>query len=134
MRILFVEDDAILALMATEALTILGHTVVGPAHSVQEALQFAANDPVDIAFVDINLAGDEEGVKLAESLMENHGIQSLFVSGQIVAAQTNRQAALGLLPKPYLLEDLDHSARFLNALLRGKNPPPPEKPKALELF
>jgi CheY-like chemotaxis protein len=134
MQILFVEDDAILAVTAAEALSVFGHTVIGPAHSVDEALQLAASHSVDMAFVDINLAGKDEGIRLAEDLMVQHGIFSLFVSGQVGAARTSRQTALGLLPKPYLLEDLDHSARFLAALVAGKTPPPPKKPAALELF
>lgn len=134
MRILVVEDDAILALMAAEALNLFGYEVVGPAHTVDECLNLAVNQPIDLAFIDINLAGKDEGIALARALRERHAIHSIFVSGQVAAARTNREAALGLLPKPYLLEDLDRSARFTQAWIVGANPPPPAKPVRLEMF
>jgi DNA-binding response OmpR family regulator len=44
MQILIVEDEAILALMVAEALTMFGYKVLGPAHTVEEALQVAARE------------------------------------------------------------------------------------------
>lgn len=134
MRILVVEDEAILALMAAEALRLEGHDIIGPAYSDEEALNLAATEAVDIAFIDINLAGRDEGIALARNLQLQHGIHSVFLSGQVEVARTNRDAALGLLPKPYLLEDLGASATFARALGEGRNPPPPPKPHALEVF
>lgn len=134
MRILVVEDDAILALMAAEALTIDGYEVMGTAYTSDEALKLAAEQSVDLAFIDINLSGHDEGVALARVLRDRHGIRSLFVSGQTAVARTNRDAALGLLPKPYLLDDLGRSALFMQAFLAGRNPPPPIMPPALEIF
>ena len=67
MRILVVEDDAILALMASEALDLFGYEVVGPAHTVDEYLDLAVKQPIDLAFIDINLAGKDEGIELARA-------------------------------------------------------------------
>ncbi len=134
MRILVVEDDAILALMEAEGLNHYGHEVIGPAHTPEQALELAATQRADLALIDINLAGRDEGIALARNLRNHHEIQSLFVSGQAAVARANRDAALGFLPKPYLLEDLDRSARFAHALATGLNPPPPIMPTALEIF
>lgn len=134
MRILVVEDDAILALMEAEALNHFGHEVIGPAHTPDQALELATTGLADLALIDINLAGRDEGIALARKLRNHHGIQSLFVSGQVAVARANRDAALGFLPKPYLLEDLDRSARYVHALALGLNPPPPAMPAALEIF
>jgi CheY-like chemotaxis protein len=134
MRILVVEDDAILALVAAEALTIFGHEVIGPAYSAETALQFAATQSLDLAFIDINLAGHDEGITLARDLRTRYGLFSVFISGQIAVARSNRDAAIGLLRKPYRLEDLNRSAEFAQALIAGQNPPPPPMPSALEVF
>lgn len=134
MQILIVEDDAILALMTAEALTIFGYRISGPAHTVDEALQIAAKEKIDLAFVDINLAGHDEGIELARELRARYGIRALFLSGQVVVARSNHDAALGLLAKPYLLEDLNRSIQYVQAYMDGKNPPPPAKPSKLELF
>ena len=133
MRILIVEDDAIIGMIASEALTICGHEINGPAYTVEEAIELAELG-ADIAFVDINLAGYDEGIGLAKTLRDRFHIPCVFVSGQGAVAQKNRDAALAFLPKPYSLEDLEKSAKFIEALSNGKMPPPPAAPLALQLF
>ena len=119
MRILIVEDDPILALLAAATLGE-HHEIIGPAHDVSHALQLAAEQPADIAFVDINLAGHDEGIALARALMARHGVTSMFVSGQVLAAHANTAAALRLLRKPYAPEDLNLCAHVAQALLDGR--------------
>ena len=119
MRILLVEDDPILALLAAATLAE-HHEVIGPAHDVSHALQLAAQEKPDIAFVDINLAGHDEGIELARALMARHGMTSMFVSGQVLCARANADAALGLLRKPYAPEDLTQCASVAQALLDGQ--------------
>ncbi|RYE67901.1 MAG: response regulator, partial [Oxalobacteraceae bacterium] len=105
MRILLIEDDPILALLAEIALEEDGHEIIGPAYDVAGALLLAQNHGIDIAFVDINLDGHDEGVGLAQTLYEQFNIHSLFVSGQIDVAKANSGYALGLLSKPYSPND-----------------------------
>lgn len=133
MRILLIEDDPILALIAA---TTLGteHVVIGPAHDVTHALQLAREQHPDIAFVDINLEGHDEGVALARCLMKQHGVTTLFVSGQVLAARANADAALGLLRKPYAPEELTHCAYVAQALLHGQPLETLSVHSALEIF
>lgn len=132
MRILLVEDDVIAALVAADALMAGDHEVVGPAFSVDDALELAAANLPDLALVDIGLAGSDEGIGLARELRARFGLHSLFVCEHASAARAGRDAALGLLPKPYRPEDLRRSAEFALALVAGRSLPP--KPDALELF
>jgi DNA-binding response OmpR family regulator len=134
MRILLVEDDVLMALMAADALMTGEHEVVGPAFSVDDALELAGANLPDLAVVDIDLAGSDAGVGLARELRARFGVHSLFVSAHAATARANRDAALGLLPKPYKLEDLSRSAGYVLALCAGRNPPPSSKPDALEVF
>lgn len=133
MRILLVEDDPILALLAAATLAE-HHEVIGPAHDVTHALQLAADQRADIAFVDINLAGHDEGIALARALMDRHGMTSMFVSGQVMSAHANTDAALGLLRKPYAPEDLTHCAQVAQALLDGQEFSTLPTCGALEIF
>jgi CheY-like chemotaxis protein len=133
MRILLVEDDPILALLAAATLAE-HHEVIGPAHDVTHALQLAADQQADIAFVDINLAGHDEGIALARALMARHGMTSMFVSGQVMSAHANTDAALGLLRKPYAPEDLTHCAQIAQALLDGQEFSTLPTCEALEIF
>jgi CheY-like chemotaxis protein len=134
MRILVVEDDAIIALSAAAVLEEAGHDVIGPALGVEHALALAREHGPDLALVDINLAGGDEGIDLARQLQRELGVRSLFVSGQIATARSNRDAALGLLKKPYDPAALAGALPAAEAVLQGRTPPPPPVPRALELF
>jgi CheY-like chemotaxis protein len=134
MKILLVEDDAVIGLIAHDWLVRSGHDVIGPAFTAPEALDLALLTMPDLAFVDINLEGHDEGVELARNLRDNCKVPCVFVSGQSASARSNVDAALGFLPKPYGLEDLEQSAQFIYALVNGDAPPPPYAPAALELF
>jgi DNA-binding NarL/FixJ family response regulator len=101
---------------------------------VAGALLLAQNHGIDIAFVDINLDGHDEGVGLAQTLYEQFNIHSLFVSGQIDVAKANSGYALGLLSKPYSPNDLSRSAHIVHALVQGELPLNRPLPVPLKLF
>lgn len=134
MRILLVEDDPILALLAEIALEEDGHEIVGPAYDADQALVLAAKGNIDLAFVDINLNGHDEGVGLAKALYERFAVYSLFVSGQIEVANANSGYAIGLLSKPYSPDDLSRSAHVVRALIKGELPFTVPMPHTLKIF
>ncbi|WP_407291753.1 response regulator [Stutzerimonas zhaodongensis] len=134
MRILLVEDDPVLALIAASMLEGEGHEIIGPAYGDEEALALAEGHGIDIALVDINLAGHDEGVALARNLRKHYGIASMFVSGQIEAARNNTDAALGLLRKPYEPSDLSRCVAIAQALINGFTVLPQPVPASLEVY
>ena len=134
MLILVVEDDPIVAWSARDVVEDAGHEVLGPAHDVEEALRLVAARRPDLALVDINLAGADEGVALARTLKDQHAVPSLFVGGQVNAARANQDAAMGLLRKPYDPASLAVSLPVAAEVLSRGRPPPPNVPRALELF
>lgn len=121
-----------LALIAAEALTEAGHQVVGPAYDQAGAHALAEAGGIDLALVDINLAGADEGLEVARELRERHGVRSLFVSGQLAAARSHPGLAIGLLRKPYEIEDLTRSVAWAHACATGGAPPASGRPAALE--
>lgn len=133
MRILIVEDDPILALVAAEILEEEGHEIVGPANDLLTALQAADVGDFDVAFVDINLAGHDEGIEVSRYLLEKHGIHSLYISGQTQSAEAGRDIAIGLLSKPYSIDDLISTALITRSWLANESFDVP-KPSTLTLF
>jgi len=133
MRILIVEDDPILALLTTETLQEEGHEVIGPAYDVDQALHLANENLIDVAFVDINLDGHEEGIYVARWLLEHHKVYSLFVTGQVAGARIRGYKAIGLLSKPFKLDDLVNAALITRSWLAGEASTIPI-PRALEIF
>jgi CheY-like chemotaxis protein len=103
-RVLVVEDETLLAHEAELTLSGLGYEVVGPVHSLIEALEVAAReiDELDAAVLDVNLGGNERSFPVAE-LLETRGIPCVFITGYDgVAALMGRDTrAIAVLTKPY---------------------------------
>ena len=57
-RILVVEDEFLIALEMVEALRAAGYQVLGPAPSVDTALELLKVERPDAAILDVNLAGE----------------------------------------------------------------------------
>ena len=88
----------------------------------------------DIAMVDINLAGHNEGLGIARDLRDCYGVRSFFATGQASVARDNRDLAMGVLHKPYSDYDLTHAFPVIEAVMGGASPPPPKVPSGFELF
>lgn len=56
-RVLIVEDEALIALMLAEAVSDLGCEIAGSASTPEDSLEFLRCGGVDLAIVDLNLAG-----------------------------------------------------------------------------
>jgi hypothetical protein len=51
--------------------------------------------------VDIDLRSEIDGIAIARLLHDRHGTTSVFLTGQLEAVRSARDAAAGLIPKPY---------------------------------
>ena len=133
MQVLLVEDEPIVAEDAAEMLREAGHQVAGPATTVDEAVRLAQETRADLALVDINLCGAEEGPRLARALWALFGVPSLFVTAQPEQARQHRDAAVGVLCKPYAAGELVQSVPVAKAVAAGEEPRS-WRPRNLELF
>jgi len=131
MKILVVEDEPLIAASIDWELRDAGYEVIGPAADAVHAALLARAGRPDLALVDINLAGRGDGVALARTL-GRQGIASIFVSGQVNEARENRDAALGLVAKPFAVEQLPAVVRCAAVMLAGGRPA--TTPPALEVF
>lgn len=132
MLVLVVEDEPVIAASMEWELREAGHQVLGPVASVAEAEAAAAEQRPDLAFIDINLAGHDEGVALARDLRRRFGVPSIFVTGQINQARQNSDAALGVLSKPFAFDALVDCVPAAAELVCGQTPARP--PRGLEIF
>lgn len=109
LKILIVEDEFFIALDVEEQATALGHTVVGTATTAEEAIRMAGERRPDIVLMDIRLAGATDGIATALAIRAQHGIESIFVTGNTDPHTLMRAEAikpLGVLEKPITLERL----------------------------
>lgn len=79
LRVLVVEDDALLALDIARQLTDAGWKVVGPATSVSKALSLVGDVGCDVAVLDVNL-GKETAEPVAHELRAR-GTPFIVLSG-----------------------------------------------------
>ena len=119
MDILIVEDEILLGLLLADALTDVGHRVLGPASCRAEALGLVSDRTPHLALVDIELRDGESGIELAAEL-RRHGVACVFTTGQPVGARAHRELALGLVEKPYNPTTILEVVRYFEALHAGE--------------
>jgi DNA-binding response OmpR family regulator len=76
LRILFVEDDPIIALDVATTLAAAGALVLGPAHTVSQAMRLIGGSAVDVAVLDFRL--EAETVSPVAKLLTAKGTPYLF--------------------------------------------------------
>jgi DNA-binding response OmpR family regulator len=99
LKILIVEDEALVAMLVEDALTLHGHRVVGIADTQAAALALADADRPDIALCDVRLAQGDSGTSVARALAER-GVPCLFLSGNCPAA-ADHPLIIGCVAKPF---------------------------------
>ncbi len=110
MRVICVDDEEIL--LENFRMTVTGFSNVDTLNTFtggEEALAWAAENPVDVAFLDIEMPV-MNGIELAKRLKEmDRNIHIVFVTAfEQYALQAFGVDAIGYLLKPYSAEDVEH--------------------------
>jgi len=109
LRVLLVEDEALLILLMEEWLEDLDCEVVATASRLDDAILKARNVAVDVAVLDVNLAG-QLSYPVAEILLERH-IPFVFATGYGKAGLSGSLQHAPVLSKPYQQEHLADALR-----------------------
>lgn len=114
LRMLVVEDEAMVAMLVEDLLGDLGCVVVNIAASVEQGLRAVAaiNAPIDAAILDVNLGG-EKVFPVADALTRR-GIPFIFATGYGRAGIEPRFEHRPVLAKPFHRDALE---RTLSAAL-----------------
>jgi DNA-binding response OmpR family regulator len=78
-RVLVVEDELLVSMLVEDLLCDEGCIVVGPFGRVSEALDALESASVDVALLDVNVAGEK--VFPVALMLEQRGVPFLFVTG-----------------------------------------------------
>jgi CheY-like chemotaxis protein len=111
LRVLVVEDEALVAMLVEDMLTDLGCTVVGPMAELDEALAAVASEQIDCAVLDVNLAG--KPIFPVADALKAKGVPFAFASGYGEAGVRDDLRSAPVLQKPFREADL---ARALGLL------------------
>ncbi|MEO8514418.1 MAG: response regulator [Ignavibacteria bacterium] len=103
-KILIVEDEAMIALDIKEKLTELGYIVTQTADTGAKAIQYAGETMPDIVLMDIVIKGEMDGIEAAMVIKEKFNIPSLFLtaysSGSVIE-RAKKVNPIGYLLKPF---------------------------------
>ena len=107
LRMLVVEDEALVAMLVEDLLTDLGCVVVDVAGTLEDGLIAAqtAAPSIDGAILDINL-GDAKVFPIAELLLA-HGVKFVFATGYGRDGLDPRYAEHAVLAKPFRRDALE---------------------------
>ena len=80
-KILIVEDEAIIALCLKMELKQAGYAVGPAAFTGEEAVIRAAEESPDVILMDIGLAGDINGIEAAQQIRARSNVPIIFMTG-----------------------------------------------------
>lgn len=101
LRILVVEDEALIALELECLLDDLGHVTVGVAGNATEAIAMGRSTAPDVALVDIHLVDGPTGIDVARALSADRRTTVVFMTANAKRIPPDFAGALGVIAKPY---------------------------------
>lgn len=122
LRVMIVEDNAILAMELEAILEEAGHQTVGWAPSFREAKQLIEHTDPDLAFVDIQLADGPTGVDVARALKRKGNTLVVFMTASAEQIPDDFAGAAGLIAKPYTHGGLIAALEYLHQWVRSSAP------------
>lgn len=105
LRVLVVEDEALVAMLLEDMLQDIGCTAVELAPRFDDAMRAAELGEFDLAVLDVNLDGISS-FPIADRLIER-GIPLIFATGYGKAGTDSRYAVIPTLQKPFFFSDLE---------------------------
>lgn len=118
MKILIVEDDPMISESVGDILRMLDHQVVGVADNAQDAIELCNQYQPEIALLDIQIAGDIDGVELAEIIRDQFDIPFIFTTAFADNATISRardMGPFGYLVKPYGVKEVNAAIQVAKA-------------------
>lgn len=109
LKILIVEDEAIIAEDIRLQLIKLGYRVTGISKNYENSLKLIEDEIPDIVLVDIILEGKHDGIDLVQTVKERYDIPAIFLTSHADKATVEKAKKVnpeGYLLKPFKREDL----------------------------
>lgn len=108
-RIFIVEDERVVALDLENRIKRLGYVIAGSVGSSGEALDKIEDADADLVLMDITIAGDLDGIALADLFHKRYGLAVIFVtasSDEKTLVRVKVSNACGFIIKPFTDEEL----------------------------
>lgn len=109
LKILIVEDEALIAESLREILEVLGHETTAVASTAEEALLALESATPDLILLDIQLKGKMDGIQLAAIIRDRHRLPFVFTTAfadDETIYRAKAESPFGYLVKPYGINDI----------------------------
>lgn len=118
-KVLIVEDEALLALELEALMLEQGFEIVGCAASAEDAVRLAREHRPDLTLLDMNLNDGLTGPAIAKIVCDEQLSSVIFVTAQANLLPDDLCGALGVVEKPYQADILTRAVSFAVACIRG---------------
>lgn len=124
LRILVVEDEALIALELECLLDDLGHVTVGIAGTSAEAIAMGLATAPDVALVDIHLVDGPTGIDVARALAADPRTTVVFMTANAKRIPADFAGAFGVIAKPYSERVVASTLDYVAGCRAGQSPRP----------
>jgi DNA-binding LytR/AlgR family response regulator len=104
--VLVIEDEAIIAKDIELIVSDLGHRVIGPARTQEEAVSLALKTRPAVVVADVKLADGSSGILAVNEMLKNIDAAVIFVTAVPQWLQTGELEPVLVIPKPYSVEEI----------------------------
>ncbi len=122
LRIMIVEDEALLMMQLEASIEAEGHDIVGTAMSAGEAIAIARMVEPDVAFIDLQLLDGPTGIFVARHLRGTEKTMFVFITANATRLPEDYEGAAGVVSKPFSQAGITATIRYLHQCVR--RPPP----------
>lgn len=105
MKVLIVEDEALLAMSYKMDLEAGDYNIVGIASNADAAFRLTELHKPDVILMDIKLQGKVDGIAAAQKIMASYNIPIIYITGNI--DELTKQRAMDTNPKGYMEKPVD---------------------------
>lgn len=109
-KILIVEDDLLIAENLKATLEDLGYDAYEPCATAAEAIKTLAHQSFDLALLDINLDGKDEGIEIGKLINDTYHFPFIFLTA--FSDKQTVQAATATYPSAYLIKPTNAATLF----------------------
>jgi CheY-like chemotaxis protein len=129
LRVLIVEDEAVLAMDLGAMIEDSGHQVVAEAGSLSEVKGLSPNIEPDLVFLDMQLAGGDSGLEVCPHVLTSWpNAFVVFVTANPRKLPDDFAGGHGVIPKPFSRSGLMGAMRYLTEAICAPPPVSPQPP------
>lgn len=122
LRVLLVEDEALILMQLETLLEDAGHVVVGTAMNAADGVALVYETLPELVFIDLRLGDGSSGLDVARAVRDLDGITAVFITANTRQLSGDLEGAAAVIAKPFSGSVLEETVAFLEQCVR--NPPP----------